>query len=128
MLIRTFFTNWRAPSDIIDPVPKLGGIYGHGLFLEGAGFEEGFGDVEGCLCDAKIGVMKFDMPVTNFYAAMVTDIPANDGDMFYKCPIFITSDRGATFVCAVNVKMEEEEEPSQAPWIKAGVALLMTPE
>jgi len=50
----------------------------------------------------------------------------------YRCPVYVTSLRGGTFVFEAFLNIEssegEEEEKWRNNWILAGVALLMAPE
>lgn len=41
----------------------------------------------------------------------------------YMCPMYVTSDRGATFVYTANLNMEDE---SPHKWILSGTCLLMS--
>jgi len=47
-----------------------------------------------------------------------------DWNNMYRCPVFITSDRGGTFVVQVNVRMGLDD--NERRWILAGAALVMT--
>lgn len=59
----------------------------------------------------------------------VTAIPKEHqvGLGYYKCPVYVTSMRGPTFVFTANLKMESEEFDEKV-WILAGVGLFMSPE
>jgi len=43
---------------------------------------------------------------------------------YYKCPVYVTSMRGPTYVFTSNLKMESEEFDAKL-WVLAGVALVM---
>ena len=49
------------------------------------------------------------------------------GAGYYKCPVYVTSMRGPTYVFTSNLKMESEEFDPKI-WVLAGVALVMLPE
>lgn len=46
---------------------------------------------------------------------------------FYRCPAYMTTARGGTFVFQCYLKMESEESDANL-WVLAGVCLLMSPE
>jgi len=46
---------------------------------------------------------------------------------FYKCPVYVTTMRGPTFVFTAFLKMESEEYDPRL-WVLAGVALFLSPE
>ncbi len=46
---------------------------------------------------------------------------------YYKCPVYVTSMRGPTYVFTANLKMESDEFDAKL-WVLAGVALVMLPE
>ena len=47
-----------------------------------------------------------------------------DWTNMYTCPVFVTAKRGDTFVVAVNVRMDPDDDDIR--WILFGAALLMT--
>lgn len=97
------------------------GVHIHGLFLEGASWEEGKGEDEGYIFDSKMKELHPVMPVANVYSVQ---LKAMDWSNMYKCPVFVTSMRGDTFVVAVNVRMDPDDDEKR--WILFGAALLMT--
>jgi dynein heavy chain len=101
--------------------PPNGGVYIHGLFLEGASWEEGKGDEEGYLADPKLKVLHPQLPVINVYA-----VPAKEfqWENMYHCPVYVTSQRGATYLFTSNIRMEPDD--NERKWILAGTALLLT--
>lgn len=50
----------------------------------------------------------------------------------YRCPVYVTSMRGGTFVFEAFLNIEssegDEQEKWRNNWVLAGVALLMSPE
>ena len=43
----------------------------------------------------------------------------------YQCPVYVTSQRGPTFVFTANLNMESEDS-DPAKWILSGTCLLMS--
>mmetsp|Transcript_26740 Transcript_26740/g.4784 ORF Transcript_26740/g.4784 Transcript_26740/m.4784 type:complete len:119 (+) Transcript_26740:9144-9500(+) len=113
-------TNTIEPEEITQ-YPE-NGAYIHGFFLEGAGWEFGRNPAEeGYLTDSVLKDLHPKLPVVNIYA-----VPFDEQIMsgIYKCPVYVTSMRGPTFVFTANLKMDSDME-DQSKWILAGVALLM---
>ncbi|CDI77483.1 hypothetical protein EAH_00000540 [Eimeria acervulina] len=96
------------------------GVLIHGLFLEGAAWEEGKGDVEGNLTQAQPKVLQYPMPVFLVEAIPTAEI---DNTAMYSCPVYLTSARGPTYVTTANLRMSGDD--SERRWILAGVALTM---
>jgi len=119
MTNRTTFTNTKDPSDLVG-LPQ-NGVHIHGLFLEGASWEEGKGDDEGYIFDSKMKELHPVMPVANVFSVQLSNM---DWTNMYTCPIFVTAKRGDTFVVAVNVRMDPDDD--EIRWILFGAALLMT--
>lgn len=119
MTNRTTFLNIRDPSDLVGVPPT--GVHIHGLFLEGASWEEGKGEDEGYIFDSKMKELHPVMPVANVFSVQLSEM---SWENMYKCPVFVTSQRGDTFVVAVNVRMDPDDDEKR--WILFGAALLMT--
>ncbi|CDI86634.1 hypothetical protein EPH_0074210 [Eimeria praecox] len=96
------------------------GVLIHGLFLEGAAWEEGKGDVEGNLTHAQPKVLQYPMPVFLVEAIPTAEV---DNTAMYSCPVYLTSARGPTYVTTANLRMSADD--SERRWILAGVALTM---
>lgn len=62
------------------------------------------------------------MPVINIIA-VPNDEQRISGQ--YRCPVYVTSDRGPTYVFAANLSMESEDEDHKK-WILSGTCLLMS--
>jgi dynein heavy chain len=122
MTIRCVFTNIKDPKlEVPNGHPPNGGVYIHGLFLEGASWEDGKGDEEGYLADSKLKVLHPAMPVVNVFAVPNTDM---DWENMYHCPVYITSMRGPTYLFTANVRMEPDDKESR--WVLGGTTLLLT--
>ncbi|CAJ1331852.1 unnamed protein product [Effrenium voratum] len=119
MTNRATFLNIMDYTDIVS-LPS-NGVYIHGLFLEGASWEEGKGDDEGYVSDSKMKELHPEMPVASIYSVHIEEM---SWENMYHCPVFITSMRGATYVTQVNLRMDPDEEENR--WILAGAALVMT--
>merc|ERR1712118_285020 len=105
------------------------GVHVHGLFMEGAGWEEGKGEDEGYITDSKMKELHPYMPVNNMIALHVDEM---SWESMYHCPVFITSlrrgpEKGAPdFVFLANVRMDPDDDEKR--WVLAGAALLFTDE
>jgi len=117
MTNRCRFTNSRDVADIAGQPAK--GVYIHGLFMEGAGWEDGKGEDEGYITDSKMKDLHPAMPICNVYSVHIDEM---DWEAMYHCPIFATSLRGATFIMQANVRMDPDDDEKR--WILAGAALL----
>ena len=123
MTNRCVFTNIKEPKIELtkSTPPPNKGVYIHGLFMEGASWEDGKGDEEGYITDSKLKVLHPAMPVMNIFAV---DTKEMDWNNMYKCPVYITSQRGPTYLFTANVRMEPDDQEYR--WILAGAALLLT--
>ncbi|TEB19592.1 Dynein heavy chain family protein, partial [Perkinsus sp. BL_2016] len=124
MALRCSVTNIRDPKIELSsssPTPPRGGVYVHGLFLEGASWEEGKGDEEGYLTDPKLKVLHPSLPVINVYAVPAMEM---NWENMYHCPVYITSQRGPTYLFTANIRMEPDDV--ERKWILAGAALILT--
>lgn len=98
------------------------GYYLHGLFIEGATWELGQTDQEGYLIPSILQVRKPPFPVINAVAVILAD---KRSEAQLIAPVFVTSERGETFVTDFNLTMESDEFDKKV-WILAGVCLLLT--
>jgi dynein heavy chain len=119
MTNRSHFTNYNDVKDVPNHPSK--GVYVHGLFMEGAGWEPGKGEEEGYITDSKLKELHPPMPVVNIFAVHVDKMT---WDNMYHCPVFVTSMRGPTFVFLTNVRMDADDNENR--WILAGAAILLT--
>ena len=120
MALQTNVTQYDDPKEILQYAEN--GFFVHGLFLEGAAWEKGAQANGGYLTQAKLKDLHPRLPVVNVVA-----VPKKEKKVIgqYQCPVYVTSQRGPTFVFTANLQMQDEEAP-QSEWILAGVALLMS--
>jgi len=119
MTNRTTFLNTKDPGDLTGQPPS--GVHVHGLFMEGASWEEGKGDDEGYISDSKMKELHPVMPIANVFSVPLEQM---SWESMYCCPIFITSERGDTFIVSMNVRMDPDDDEKR--WILLGAALLLT--
>jgi len=117
MTNRCRFFNTRDLNDITG-VPERG-VHVHGLFMEGAGWEDGKGDEEGYITESKMKDLHPVMPICNVFAVHIDEM---DWNSMYHCPVFSTSLRGATYIFTANIRMDPDDNETR--WILAGAALL----
>jgi len=122
MCLQTDITNMFEVEEVTGPAEK--GMYVHGLFLEGAKWEKGRGSDQGYLTEMDPKILHPQLPVMNVKAVQTEDRPTVG---YYKCPLYVTSMRGPTFVFTALLRMENDDDPGD-DWVLAGVALLMSPE
>ena len=122
MVLKTDITNIRDPKEIPDNAEK--GAYIHGFYMQGASWELGRGSEQGNLTDMVPKELYPELPVMH-----VTAIERSTENMagLYKCPAYVTTARGATFVFTAKLKMESEEFDENI-WILAGCAIFLQPE
>lgn len=118
MTNRFTFTNIRDVNELAGYPAR--GVYVHGLFLEGAGWEDGKGDEEGYITESKHKELHPVMAICNAVALHIFD--EMDWTAMYHCPLFSTTLRGATYVCTTNMRMDPDDVEWR--WILAGAALL----
>jgi len=117
MTNRCRFYNIRDLAEITG-VPAQG-VNVHGLFLEGAGWEDGKGEDEGYITESKMKDLHPTMPICNIFAVHISEM---DWTAMYHCPVFSTSLRGATFIFQANVRMDPDD--NEYRWVLAGAAML----
>jgi len=117
MTNRSRFYNTRELAEITG-VPAEG-VNVHGLFLEGAGWEDGKGEDEGYITESKMKDLHPVMPFCNVYAV---HMDVMSWDCMYHCPVFSTSQRGATFLFQANIRMDPDD--NELRWVLAGAAML----
>lgn len=119
MTNRTVFLNANDPTEFLG-LPASG-VHIHGLFMEGASWEEGKGDDEGYITSSKPKELHTEMPVANVFSVLGQEM---SWENMYHCPVFMTAERGATFVTQVNVRMDRDDD--ERVWVLAGAALVLT--
>jgi len=111
---------WIPDFNTIKEDPK-DGAYIHGLFLEGAAWENSGEGQEGYLIDQKLKELHPALPVVNVISVLIKDKKVKAQ---YECPVYYTTMRGQVFIFKANLNMESEEIP-QSKWILSGTALIM---
>ena len=122
MCLRTDVTNIMESSEITEKPED--GMYIHGYFLEGAGWELGRGNDQGYLTEMKLKELHPVLPVMKIVAVQREE---RSSVGFYECPVYMTTMRGPTFIFTAWLKMESDDSDDKE-WILAGVALLQAPE
>lgn len=124
MALETHTTTFASVNDVTDYAED--GTYVHGLFIEGACFDE-----EGFLCESKLKEL---MPLAPVF--LIKSVPIQPqweaspvgylrhDPAIYECPVYTTSFRGPTYVFMATVKTKEDK----AKWVQRGVALLLQPD
>lgn len=122
MELKNDVTNFREPDEL--PGFAESGAYVHGFYLEGAAWEFGRSGEQGYLTDQLLKDLHPELPVVH-----VTAIQSSECVIlgYYECPVYVTTQRGPTFVYRAYLKMESEEADDKK-WILAGACLLMNPE
>eukprot|EP00742_Colponemidia_sp_Colp-10_P004589 GILJ01004897.1.p1 GENE.GILJ01004897.1~~GILJ01004897.1.p1 ORF type:complete len:2544 (-),score=425.95 GILJ01004897.1:114-7634(-) len=90
------------------------GAYIEGLFLQGARWD----NLNGVLRDSNPKELFSPLPVMLVKGITVDKRETRD---VYECPVYITSERGPTYTCSINMKTKEPA----SKWILGGVACLM---
>merc|ERR550537_1684035 len=117
MRTRCRFLNTRDHAELTGQ--PADGVHLHGMFMEGAGWEDGKGEDEGYITDSKMKDLHPIMPICNVYSVHIDEM---DWTAMYHCPVFATSLRGSTFIFQANVRMDPDDDEKR--WILAGAALL----
>ena len=60
------------------------------------------------------------MPICNVYAVHIDEM---SWERMYRCPVYVTSNRGSDYVFAANVRIHARD--TDIRWILAGCALLL---
>lgn len=97
------------------------GAYIHGLFLEGAAWENSGEGQEGYQIDQKLKELHPNLPVINVVSVLTQD---KKKKAQYECPVYYTTMRGQVYIFTANLNMESEEIP-QSKWILSGTAQIM---
>jgi dynein heavy chain len=120
MAIQTDVTFMRTQEEIVKSADV--GAYIHGLFLEGAAWELGGLGQEGYLIEQRPKELHPRMPIINIIAV---PIDKKKTAAQYQCPVYVTSDRGQTYVFTANLNMESEDSDANK-WILSGTCVLMS--
>jgi dynein heavy chain len=119
IILKTNVENSNDIGDFKNPAEE--GAYIYGFFLDGANWEKGRGGEQGYLCEQTLKDLNPELPVMHV-VAVTADQRVRTG--MYECPVYVTKQRGPTFVFMADLKMESEEVPI-SKWVLAGCALLM---
>ncbi|KPA86847.1 putative dynein heavy chain [Leptomonas pyrrhocoris] len=120
---RTNVTRCELPEDVMEDVES--GVYIHGVFVEGAGFDL----KERTLMESKPGALYTPMPVIHLQPVRSGETTATDET--YACPVYKTSARvgmlsttglSTNFVVSLDLTSTPGVPPQH--WIDRGVALL----
>lgn len=122
MMLMTTITNTKDPAEV-EAQPEEG-AYVHGYFMQGASWEMGRGPEEGNLMDMIPKELAPELPVVHVTAILKTDHKALG---YYRCPVYVTSARGGTYIFTAWLKLESEEADPRK-WVLAGMCLVLQPE
>eukprot|EP00742_Colponemidia_sp_Colp-10_P026906 GILJ01033111.1.p1 GENE.GILJ01033111.1~~GILJ01033111.1.p1 ORF type:complete len:344 (-),score=47.18 GILJ01033111.1:90-1091(-) len=113
MTIETHATTMMDPASV-QTAPETG-VYIHGLYLEGARWDT----EKGVLRDSFLKELYPAVPVVWVKSVKLEEKVKQE---IYECPVYVTSQRGPTFVFTATMKTKDEPHK----WILGGVALLMS--
>lgn len=99
--------------------PPRDGAYIHGLFLEGARWDSKMNSLN----EAFLKELYPALPVM-YIRAIWNEKAPRSSQQFYECPVYVTKDRGPTFVSFFNLKINPNIGTA-AHWVKRGVAILL---
>lgn len=102
----------------IDAPPREG-AYVHGLYLEGARWDPKMNSLN----EAYLKELYPLLPVL-YIRAVYIDKPQGRAATYYECPVYVTKDRGPTFVSFFNLKINANIG-TPGHWVKRGVAILL---
>jgi len=99
--------------------PPRDGAYCHGLYLEGARWDSKMNSLN----EAYLKELYPLLPVL-YVRAVYIDKPTGGRAAFYECPVYVTKERGQTWVSSFNLKINPNIGTS-SHWVKRGVAVLL---
>lgn len=99
--------------------PPRDGAYIHGLFLEGARWDSKMNSLN----ESFLKELYPTLPVM-YIRAIWNEKAARSNQAFYECPVYVTKDRGPTFVSFFNLKINPNIGTA-SHWVKRGVAILL---
>jgi dynein heavy chain len=121
----TIFTNVQKKlywdEDLQEPKAGDGALI-WGFQVEGARWDAQVGQLEECYPKKSFSVV----PVVHCVAALAPETGKEDKNS-YKCPVYKTEARGATYVFAAQLKTNATKYPPQK-WVIAGVAIILDVE
>ncbi|KAK8861127.1 hypothetical protein M9Y10_012822 [Tritrichomonas musculus] len=99
--------------------PPRDGAYIHGLFLEGARWDSKMNSLN----EAFLKELYPQLPVI-YVKAVYIDKPQGRAAVYYECPVYVTKQRGPTYVSDFNLKINPNIG-TPGHWVKRGVAILL---
>jgi len=108
----------KKQANEIDTPPR-DGAYINGLFLEGARWDSKMNSLN----EAYLKELYPALPVMYLRAIWNEKAPKSN-QAFYECPVYVTKERGPTFVNYFNLKINNNIGTA-SHWIKRGVAILL---
>ena len=115
VVLKSDVTRFTSANSVREPLPVGGGVYIHGLFLEGCSWSI----KEGKIKDPQPRKLFSSLPVVRITATLAKD--ANDCSGYYCAPCYKSPRRTqANFITKLHLKAEEA--PSR--WILRGAAVL----
>ncbi|KAH0788142.1 Dynein heavy chain family protein [Histomonas meleagridis] len=100
--------------------PPRDGAYIHGLFLEGARWDSKMNSLN----EANLKELYPQLPVIYVKAVYIDKPQAGRQAVYYECPVYVTKERGPTYVSDFNLKINPNLG-SPSHWVKRGVAILL---
>jgi len=107
----------KSESEI--DAPPRDGAYVHGLFLEGARWDTKLNSLN----EAHLKELYPQLPVV-YVRAVYTEKTQSRNVTYYECPVYVTKQRGPTYVSDFNLKINANVG-NAAHWVKRGVAILL---
>jgi dynein heavy chain len=100
--------------------PPRDGAYIHGLFLEGARWDSKMNSLN----EAFLKELYPQLPVLFIKAVYIDKPQGGRSSVFYECPVYVTKQRGPTYVSDFNLKINPNLG-GPGHWVKSGVAILL---
>jgi dynein heavy chain len=100
--------------------PPRDGAYIHGLFLEGARWDSKMNSLN----EAYLKELYPQLPVLYIRAVYVDKPQGGRAVVYYECPVYVTKQRGPTYVGDFNLKINPNLG-NPGHWVKSGVAILL---
>lgn len=98
------------------------GVYVHGLYMECARWD----DTNQCVAESKLKELYPLMPVIHVISVNVLE---KIHENIYRCPMYVTTARGGTYVTEATMKHEEPSAAVPRPsnkWVMAGVCIILS--
>merc|ERR1711871_701286 len=98
------------------------GVYVHGLYMECARWD----DTNQCVAESKLKELYPLLPVVHVISVNVLE---KIHENIYRCPMYVTTARGGTYVTEATMKHEEPSAAVPRPsnkWVMAGVCIILS--